>query len=131
MARTLIGQILIEQGVINEKQLAAALSHQRGLKQKLGEVLVELGFALEEDVAKALATQQRMPYVDLNKGGRISREILDKIPLNVVEQYGILPLMMKGGKPDAPTEGAKVVDGDSETALSETERLLKSNGVIT
>ena len=98
MARTLIGQILIEQGVIDERQLSAALGHQRGRKLKLGEVLVELGFATEEDIAKALAKQQRMPYVDLNKGGKISPEIIEKIPLNIVEQYGILPLMVKGGK---------------------------------
>ena len=96
MARILIGQILIEQGVIDDKQLTVALSHQRGRKLKLGEVLLEQGFATEEDIAKALAKQQRMPYVDLTKGGKISQDILEKIPLNIVEEYGILPLMMKG-----------------------------------
>ena len=98
MARTQIGQILKEQGVINDKQLAEALSHQRGRSVRLGEALVELGFADEAAVAKALARQQRRPFIVLGKGGNIPKEILDRIPENIVEEYGILPLMIKGGK---------------------------------
>lgn len=98
MARMQIGQILKDQGVIDDHQLATALNHQRGKKLRLGEVLVELGYASEEEVTKALAKQHRMPYVDLAKGGKIASEIIEKIPKNIVEQYSILPLMMKGKK---------------------------------
>ena len=98
MARTQIGRILIEQGVIEDSQLSKGLGHQRGKKLKLGEALVELGFATNEQVTKALAKQHKMPYVDLTKPNRIPADILNKVPQNIVEQFGILPLMVKGGK---------------------------------
>jgi hypothetical protein len=98
MPGTQIGQILKEQGVINDAQLAAALSQQRGRSVKLGEVLMEMGFASEEAVFKALAKQHHIPFVDLAKGGKIPGDILKMIPHNIVEQYGILPLMIKNGK---------------------------------
>jgi len=97
MAKTDIGRILRDQGIIDDQQLSTALSHRRG-NQKLDEILIELGFATEEAVTRASAKQHRLPYIDLSKGGNISQDVLDKIPLNIVEEHGILPLMVKGGK---------------------------------
>ncbi|MHC4943511.1 MAG: GspE/PulE family protein [Planctomycetota bacterium] len=98
MVRRQIGQILKELGVIDDRQLAAGLNHQRGKAQKLGEALIELGFATEEEIARALAKQHRLPFVDLDKAGRIPDQIVEKIPRNIAEQYGILPLTIKKGK---------------------------------
>ncbi|MFH1998234.1 MAG: ATPase, T2SS/T4P/T4SS family [Planctomycetota bacterium] len=98
MVRKLIGQILKELGVVDEAQIKAALSHQRGKALRLGESLVKLGFATEEEVTKALAMQHRMLYVDLSNAGRISSKILERVPASIVKQYGLLPLMVKGAK---------------------------------
>ena len=97
MAGKEIGEILLNQGVITQEQLSRALSHQRGKQVNLAVALVELGFAQEEQVARALALQHHVPYFDL-AGKKISQQILDKVPDNVKEQFGILPLAVKNGK---------------------------------
>ena len=97
MAGKEIGEILLSQGVITQEQLSRALSHQRGKQVNLAVALVELGFAQEDQVARALALQHHVPYFDL-AGKKISQQILDKVPDNVKEQFGILPLAVKNGK---------------------------------
>jgi len=53
----LIGDILVEQGVINEKDVEEAIDIQR---QPVGEILVKSGKATKEDVDKALNTQAKL-----------------------------------------------------------------------
>ena len=53
----LLGSVLIEHGLLNEEQLAAALAEQKGTGAPLGKVLIELGFVEPAVVALALATQ--------------------------------------------------------------------------
>ena len=43
-----LGDILIQQGVIDEEKLMAALSDQRAFGGKLGRTLVDLGYVTEE-----------------------------------------------------------------------------------
>jgi len=43
-----IGDLLIEQGIIDKYQLKAALNRQERWGKKLGETLVEMGFITEE-----------------------------------------------------------------------------------
>ena len=53
----LLGSLLIEHGLLNEEQLAAALEEQKRSSAPLGKVLIELGFVEPAVVALALATQ--------------------------------------------------------------------------
>ncbi len=53
----LLGSLLIEHGLLNEEQLAAALEEQKRSGAPLGKVLIELGFVEPAVVALALATQ--------------------------------------------------------------------------
>ncbi|MCA8981874.1 MAG: type II/IV secretion system protein [Planctomycetes bacterium] len=64
---------------------------------RLGEALVKLGFAEETPIARALAKQQGMPFVDLEKG-RIGEAVLAKVPAELAQEQGLLPLTEKGGK---------------------------------
>ena len=52
-----MGSLLIEHGLLNEEQLAAALEAQKRSGAPLGKVLIELGFVEPAVVALALATQ--------------------------------------------------------------------------
>jgi len=97
MAGKEIGDILVTQGVITQEQLSRALSHQRGKQVNLAVALIELGYAQEDQVTRALALQHHVPYIDL-AGKKIPQQILDKVPDNVKEQFGILPLAVKNGK---------------------------------
>ena len=53
MARLRLGEILIKQGLITEKQLQEAITAQRTQKGRIGEVLIKLGTIKEEDLAVA------------------------------------------------------------------------------
>ena len=59
--RGLLGQILVNQGFIQEEQLQKALNYQyhlpRSLYQPLGEILVSLGFLSSEQLEEGLAYQ--------------------------------------------------------------------------
>lgn len=74
-----IGQILVEQKLINEEQLSKALGIQKASGKMLGDILVELGYITESQFAQALAARLKVPYVDLKKAS-ISIEAVKKIP---------------------------------------------------
>ena len=97
MSRPKIGELLVAAGAISEAQLRDALAQQRGRRQKLGEVVVALGFTDEATVARALAKQAGMPYVDLDKG-RLSPELLKRVPKELAARLRVIPLMEKDGK---------------------------------
>ena len=63
--RKLIGQMLIERGLITQDQLDQALEAQKQSTQLIGEILVDLGFVQRQPVCEALAEQLRVPFVNV------------------------------------------------------------------
>lgn len=55
--RKLIGEILVDTGIINSEILKNALQRQKGTKKRLGQVLEEMDVIIEEDIAAALGRQ--------------------------------------------------------------------------
>ncbi|HWE22309.1 MAG TPA: hypothetical protein VG496_00080 [Myxococcales bacterium] len=86
-----LGDILIQQGVIDEEKLAAALSDQRAFGGKLGRTLVDLGYVSENQLVQALATQLGLDAIDLSTIA-VSPEALSLLPVDACERYGICPV---------------------------------------
>ena len=86
-----LGELLIERGIINEQQLARALSVQKDKGGLIGEILVELGFAKEEDIAQSLTAQYGFPYLPLSNYD-INSEIVNIVPGRVARQYLLVPI---------------------------------------
>ena len=64
--RRAMGEILVNAGIISQRQLEKALEEQQGNKQRrLGSILVEKGLIADEIVAQVLASQLRLPFVRL------------------------------------------------------------------
>jgi type IV pilus assembly protein PilB len=61
----LIGELLVQKGLIRKSQLDIALAEQKKTGEFLGAVLNRLGFLQEEDLLKALSEQFELPYVAL------------------------------------------------------------------
>jgi general secretion pathway protein E len=61
--RKLIGQILIEKGLVNEEELRTALNVQKSTREKLGRILVDLGYLSEKDLLAALSEQLNIPVM--------------------------------------------------------------------
>ncbi len=62
-----LGELLIEQKVINEEQLNKALAEQKRTGRKLGRVLTDLGIVEEQQLNDALARHLQIPFVDLKQ----------------------------------------------------------------
>ena len=60
-----LGDVLLQQNLISEKQLQQILELQRQTGKKIGRLLIETGMLTEELLASGLARQLRIPYVDL------------------------------------------------------------------
>jgi len=63
-----LGDILISEGIIAEKQIKEAITLQEKEGGKLGEVLIRLSYVNEEQIVIALSKQLSIPYVSLASG---------------------------------------------------------------
>lgn len=87
-----LGDILLNQQVITEEQLAKALKRQAGSGRKLGEVMVDEGITTEEAIAHALSSQLGRDFVNLNCV-KIPDEIVSLVNSAVVKKYTAIPYM--------------------------------------
>ena len=62
-----LGELLIEQKVINLAQLEQALAEQKKTGRKLGRVLTDLGIVQEQQLNDALARHLQIPFVELRQ----------------------------------------------------------------
>ncbi len=86
-----LGELLVERGAIDQRQLDKALSVQRERGGLIGELLVELGFISEEDIAQALTAQYGFPYLPL-ANYEINQDVISIIPARVARQYVLIPI---------------------------------------
>jgi type IV pilus assembly protein PilB len=98
-AQRLLGQILIEMGLLDERKMNEALEYQRRAKPgtKFGQAVIELGFCDEVQVTKGLCRQFRLPFVDLSRS-RIPPAVADIVPKKIVQDFGVVPVKVHEGK---------------------------------
>lgn len=89
-----LGELLIEAGLIDEFQLAAALGEQSRWGNHLGETLIHLGYLSEDELVRILSRHHGIPGVHL-AGKRIEPEVLALLPVEVAEQHRVIPLFKK------------------------------------
>lgn len=97
MAQRKLGQILIDQGYINDDQLWDILEEQKQSPgQPIGQVAVRMGLVTQGQVTEALAEQWGMPVVSLGETN-IPANVLEIVPQTMAELYKIMPISMKNG----------------------------------
>jgi len=94
--RQRIGQILVDRGIVTEKQVKEALEQAKIQGGALGQMLIQLGYAAEDDVVHALAEQAGMEVMDLEKLDAISSDVLDKVSPSLAKIYRIVPVKLEG-----------------------------------
>jgi len=90
-----LGELLLEKGLITEKQLEEALEEQKKTGKLLGRVLVDLGFVKDEDILAVLGAQTGMEEVDLSSID-VPPQLLEKVPAPLAKAYKIVPIRMEG-----------------------------------
>jgi type IV pilus assembly protein PilB len=92
-----LGELLVEWGVINPKQVQTALDHAKAKGLRVGESLMDLKLCSESQVFKGLATQNNMEYIDLGRAD-LPPNPTGLIPEDLIRKYIILPLGMESGR---------------------------------
>ena len=91
-----IGEILIEQGFINNEQLERGLLEQKQTKAMLGKCLVQLGFITESKLVDVLSAQLDIQHVTLNQFN-FTKELLRLLPEEMARKYKVIPLFERNG----------------------------------
>lgn len=94
--RKRIGEVLVEQGLISEKQLVEGLEEQKKSRMQLGKCLVALGFISEEKLIDVLSAQLDIQHVVLDSFN-FSPHLLNLIPEEMVRKYKAIPLYENNG----------------------------------
>lgn len=90
-----LGDILIRSGVITREAINIALDYQKKTGLRLGETLVELDFISEEVMRQTLCIQQNIPYVDF-KNIKIDESLSKLINKNYAQKHRIVPIAKIG-----------------------------------
>lgn len=86
-----IGQMLVQEGHLDEEQLNAVLARQKSSGKKLGELLVEQQIVPETAVLECLSKCLGLPAVQL-RVGLIDPHIVDTIDKETAEKNLIIPM---------------------------------------
>jgi len=86
-----LGDLLVDAGAIAKNTLDAALEEQKISRMRLGEVLLKNGWLSERQLADALSKQLKLPLISLAKY-KPSPEAIKIIPETVAQRLEIVPL---------------------------------------
>jgi type IV pilus assembly protein PilB len=89
----LIGNFLVERGLVTESQVLQARAEQEQSSGRLGEVLIDQGALGQRDLVGALAEYFGMPGTDLRRD-KPEAEALALVPEEMVRQYLAIPIRL-------------------------------------
>jgi MSHA biogenesis protein MshE len=92
-----LGDLLVQESIISEKQLIQALSAQKESGRKLGFMLIELGFVTDNQLLTFLSQHLNVPLVDISKFD-VSIAAVNMLPEVQARRHRALVLGEKNGR---------------------------------
>src|SRR6185312_6790075 len=102
-ARSTLGEILVEVGVISQEQYTQALAAAEGSEKDLAKWLIDLGFTTEEKIMKGIGIKAKVPYFTsleglytAESGNIISEELarrLQVVPLFKIDNVATVAMI--------------------------------------
>lgn len=89
--RKKLGELLLEEKLIDDFQLSSALSHQKKWGGRLGNNLVALGFLTERQLLDFMARKFNLQKIDVLTQ-KIDPRVLEKIPKEMAVKHGVMPV---------------------------------------
>ncbi|HEX7811329.1 MAG TPA: ATPase, T2SS/T4P/T4SS family, partial [Burkholderiales bacterium] len=86
-----LGEILLQQKLLTEDQLKAALDEQKRSGRKLGRIFIDSGFLTEDQIGGALARQLQVPFINL-KHFNIKAEVATRLPETLARRFRAIVL---------------------------------------
>ena len=90
-----LGELLVREGLVASNDLYAALATARAAGRRLGEVLLEQGLVGERELARVLAGQEDLEFVDLGKHD-LDQTAVDLLSEQTARRYHALPFRFDG-----------------------------------
>jgi len=106
-----LGELLVERGLVSDKDLARALALQRRTCDPLGGILLALGLVRRYDLYHTLSELWELPFVDLSREPA-DRVLLQSLPMELMIRERFVPVTKAGAqvtvavarRPDAALE---------------------------
>ena len=95
IARKKLGEILVEGGLLTQKQLDQALPFQKKSSLKLGQFLVREGIVSETQIVELLSNQLKLEKYRPDKH-ILDMELSRLVPAEIAHRYGVAPLQKSG-----------------------------------
>ena len=90
-----LGQILKEMKLVTEFDIQEALQVQKDKGGAIGRILLDSGLIDDRQLTEALGRQSGMEVVDLAEAN-ITSELIEMVPVNVAETYQVIPVSFDG-----------------------------------
>lgn len=97
MRKKLLGERLLETGLVSERQLAQALQAQQSTGEQLGRLLVRLGYLQEDDLLRLLCEDAGIPFSTLQTTVP-ERGAVGAIPEPLARAHTLLPIAESDGR---------------------------------
>ena len=92
-----LGEILYKAKLVEKQALINAIKTSKADNKRLGQVLLEQGLIDEENLTKAIAKQFGLEYVNLDQTD-IPSDVMKLIPEDIIKRHNVLPLGMNNGR---------------------------------
>ncbi len=93
--KKLLGEYLVDQGLVSEDQIQRALEEQKKAGSRLGQTLIDLGFLSEEQMIIALARQLDLAHIDISSYN-LKPEVINLIPEKIARRYELIAIDKMG-----------------------------------
>lgn len=87
--------ILVDGGIVTERQIELAVLRQRETGRRIGETLIEMGAVTEQDIAWALSRQLGFTYVDVEPTA-LDHALVHAFPESLLRRLRAVPLLRDG-----------------------------------
>ncbi len=86
-----LGEILVERGLVTEKDIEYAVLEQKKSGKKMGDILLEDDYVSEHDLLNVLAEQHNMPFLQI-RAGLYDSQISNLVESEMATRLKVLPL---------------------------------------
>src|SRR5262245_40621774 len=91
----MLGQILLDAGIISQETLEAALGRSERTKERLGEALIAMRAVTKDDVLRSLAVQVGLPFLSREEMPS-ALPVVKNLSAKYLRQYVACPIAVEG-----------------------------------